>query len=402
MRKYMTFNTQVVEARWEDAQGKWKVKLRQTQPGSEEAKEFEDECDVLLYATGILNDFKWPNIEGINDFRGKLVHTARWPKDYQSEEWKQDSVAIIGSGASSIQTVPNMQPHVKHMDIFVRTGVWFVQIANNYGQNHEYSADEKEKFRSQPEELVKHAKSIENQINGMWGSFYDNTEAQKQIREMFSRRMAEFIKDERLLKGFTPKFGVGCRRITPGDPYMEAIQKPNVDVHFTNVAKITPDGVIGGDGEERKVDTIVCATGFDVTYKPRFPVIGTNGISLYDKWKHSPESYLGLGATDMPNFLMFIGPTWPVENGSVAGPLLDVSNYAIAMIKKIQYENIRSMVPRQDVTDMFNEHAQEWIKHTVWKDSCRSWYKNNDTGRVNAVWPGSSLHYCKYNLSASC
>ena len=79
-----------------------------------------------------------------------MVHTARWPKDYQKEQWKNDRVAVIGSGASSIQTVPTMQPHAKHLDIFVRTAVWFVQIANNYGQNKEYDDGEKANFKKDP------------------------------------------------------------------------------------------------------------------------------------------------------------------------------------------------------------------------------------------------------------
>ena len=83
----------------------------------------------------------------------------------------------------------------------------------------------------------------------------------------------------------------------------------------------------------------------------------------------------------------------PVENGSVTGPLLAVAEYTIQIIKKMQREHIKSWVPRQDITDRFNQHAQEWIKHTVWKGECRSWYKNNNTGRVNAVWPGSSNQF---------
>lgn len=197
-----------------------------------------------------------------------------------------------------------------------------------------------------------------------------------------------------------------------------AIQKPNVDVHFTPVEKIDETGVIGGDGVHREVDTIVCATGFDVSYRPRFPIIGQNGVDLADKWKVCPEGYLGLAIPDFPNFLTFIGPNWPVENGSVMGPLLQVSYYALQLIKKIQSEYICSIAPKQDATDAFNEHCQEWVKHTVWVEDCRSWYvtfplvseiqsgifkaqflitvnryKNNETGRVNAVWPGSSLHY---------
>lgn len=211
LRKYMTFNTQVVEARWQDDQGKWKVKLQQTDPDSGETRDFEDTCDLLLYATGILNDFKMPKIEGIEKFKGRICHTARWPKDYQAEQWKEDRVAIIGSGASSIQTVPNMQPHVKHMDVFIRTGVWFVQIANNYGANHEYTEEQREEFRKNPEKMLAHAKDIENQVNGLWGLFYANNKAQQDAQVLFKNRMAEFIKDKRLLDGFTPKWQIGCK-----------------------------------------------------------------------------------------------------------------------------------------------------------------------------------------------
>lgn len=121
--------------------------------------------------------------------------------------------------------------------------------------------------------------------------------------------MAEHIKDPRLLKGFTPKFGVGCRRITPGDPYMKAIQADNVHVHFTPVTSVKDNAVVGEDGTEREVDTIVCATGFDVSYKPRFPIVGRDGIDLAQKWGATPEGYLGLGVPGLPNFLTFIGPT---------------------------------------------------------------------------------------------
>ncbi|KAK2871767.1 hypothetical protein FQN49_002849 [Arthroderma sp. PD_2] len=79
--------------------------------------------------------------------------------------------------------------------------------------------------------------------------------------------------------------------------------------------------------------------------------------------------------------------------GSVVGPLLEAGNFAINLIRKIQNEEIHSICPRQDVTDAFNEHVQEWLKHTIWTDNCRSWYKNNETGRVNSIWPGSSEHF---------
>ncbi|PMD27582.1 flavin-binding monooxygenase-like protein [Hyaloscypha hepaticicola] len=394
LRKYMKFNTEIIGCYWNEDSGQWTVKLRQHNPGSS-PKEFEEKCDLLLHATGILNNFKWPEIEGLEKFKGKVVHTARWPKDYQKEQWKNESVAIIGSGASSIQTLPNMQPFVKHIDVYVRTAVWFISIAGNNGAGEVYTEEQRNRFRADTKELVKHAKHLETEINAIWDLFFTDSATQKAAQETFGKRMAEFIKDERLLKGFTPKFAIGCRRITPGDPYMRAIQESNVDVHFSAVNKITEDSVIDTDGIEKKVDTIVCATGFDVSYKPRFPIVGQNGVELSEKWKLCPESYLGLAVPDMPNFLTFIGPTWPVENGSVMGPLSYVSNYAIKIIKKMQNEFIKSITPKEDITDLFNEHAQEFIKQSVWSGSCRAWYKNNETGRVNAVFPGSSLHYCQ-------
>ncbi|EEP78745.1 MoxY protein [Uncinocarpus reesii 1704] len=121
------------------------------------------------------------------------------------------------------------------------------------------------------------------------------------------------------------------------------------------VAKFTENGLLGEDGIEREADTIVCATGFDTSYRPRFPIIGEGGLGLAEKWKSWPESYLGLAIPGQ---------------GSVIGPLVEVGNDAVKLIKKIQNEYIRAIAPRQDVTDAFNEHVQEWVKHTVWSDDC--------------------------------
>lgn len=135
----MTFSTKVIGCYWQQETGEWLVKLEQTNPDGTK-RQFEDRCHMLIQGTGVLNTPKWPEIKGMEKFKGKLIHTALWPKDYQAEEWQKDRVAVIGSGvylqlplfcrqesnsvsqASSIQTVPSMQPHVKQLDVFVRTG----------------------------------------------------------------------------------------------------------------------------------------------------------------------------------------------------------------------------------------------------------------------------------------
>lgn len=124
LRRHMRFGVEVVGACWDDDAAQWRVKLRRRSVDDSGVREesFEDTCDVFLYATGILNNWKWPKMDGLESFEGRIIHTARWPAEYHGEEqWKGQRVAVIGSGASSLQVVPSMQPHVAKMDVFVRT-----------------------------------------------------------------------------------------------------------------------------------------------------------------------------------------------------------------------------------------------------------------------------------------
>jgi cation diffusion facilitator CzcD-associated flavoprotein CzcO len=136
---------------------------------------------LLLHATGISNNFKWPEIQGLEKLKGKVARklimilnsadaalsdTAIWPKNSRKER-KNGSVAIIGSGASSIQTLANMQPFVKHIDVYVRTAIWFISIAGNNGAGEIYTEEQRNQFRADIKELVKHAKHLETEINAI-------------------------------------------------------------------------------------------------------------------------------------------------------------------------------------------------------------------------------------------
>lgn len=117
LRQYIHLNHQVAGCFWDEERGKWKVKIQIVEPkvdwSSREPlsviREFWDEGDVVLHATGILNRWSFPNIPGWESFKGRVIHTAGWPDDYQEQHWKGQNVAVIGSGASSIQVVPKMQ-----------------------------------------------------------------------------------------------------------------------------------------------------------------------------------------------------------------------------------------------------------------------------------------------------
>lgn len=392
LRKYMTFSTEVVSCQWVEVTSTWKVVLQRTSSSGQIIR-FEDECDVLLQATGVLNKPKLPAIQGIEKFKGKLIHTADWPDEYQKKDWQNERVAVIGSGASSIQTVPSMQPYVKHMSVFVRTPTWFVEFAGHTGKNTSYTSEQQDQFRQHPEELVAHAKLLEDRMNSGFAVFLKDSPEQQGAAEYLTKRTADMVGNSELATKLTPKFRVGCRRLNPGDPYLEAITKDNVKVIFEEAYKITESSIIGRAGTEAEVDTIICATGFDTSFRPAFPILGRNGENLREKWKDHPEAYLGLAVPGFPNMLTFIGPSWPIGNGSVMGPLQAVSDYVVKFLTKMQRELISSFEVKQDITDAFNRHVQSFMTRTVWTDDCRSWYKDNETNRVNALWPGSSLHY---------
>lgn len=128
----MNFNSAVKACTWDEAQGKWHLKIQDSVTGEVRT----DTCDILIGAGGILNSWKFPDdVEGLDSFKGRLLHTARWPDDYGKKQWKNQRVAVIGSGATSMQVVPTMQPHLKQLDVFVRTPVWFAEFADHAGDN---------------------------------------------------------------------------------------------------------------------------------------------------------------------------------------------------------------------------------------------------------------------------
>ncbi|KAJ4174788.1 hypothetical protein NW754_005212 [Fusarium falciforme] len=399
LRKYITFNSRVIEARFDEESGTWQLKIEQTRVDGTK-KIINDDCDLLLGAVGILDRWELPKIPGLDTFKGRVIHSAdraQW-EDYTKDKWAKENILVIGSGASSIQAVPGMQPYAKKLDVFVRTPPWFFAHPEETRgearpQGYKYTEAERDVFRKDHKAMVKHSKANENTLMMLHHLMVKHNPLHHRAREQMTKRTREWIKDDAIFENIIPTFSVGCRRIAPGDPYMLAIQKPNVDMHFCGVAKVVEDGVISDDGVKTVCDTIVCATGFDVSYRPPFPLLGLGGIDLRKEWEEIPASYLGVMAPGIPNYLMYLGPNSPVESGSITGELEALVSYTLKVITKMQIDNIRYFVPKQDVTDEFNEHTQSWFKGTVWEEDCNAWYKNRKTGRVDAIWPGSALHY---------
>lgn len=200
--------------------------------------------------------------------------------------------------------------------------------------------------------------------------------------------------DPRLVDRIIPKdFNVGCRRPTPGNGYLEALVGEKTITFTETIGCITPNGFKDQEGNEYEVDVIVCATGFDTSYRPQFPVIGLNGTVLQERWSGVPESYLGVAAPQMPNYFMFTGPFTPVAQGAILPIITHMSNYFVQMIRKMCTQHIRRVSPREHVIAQFMEHCKTYLGRTCWVDPCASWFKQGDKTGPLVMWPGSRLAF---------
>ncbi|XWW96216.1 hypothetical protein V2A60_004189 [Cordyceps javanica] len=391
--RFIKLNHECVGATWDDEAGRWSVKIKNVKNGAV----IDDWCDFLINASGVLNNWKWPDIPGLDTFKGKLVHSAVWPEDV---DWANRKVAVLGCGSSGVQLVPAIQPEARELVTFVRTPTWitasFAQSkAGPNGSNFNYSAKQKKMFEENPEEYLKYRKEIEGELNQRFRFIVkDSSEQEEAFRFAKDQMRTKLGEGSRLLKHMIPTFSVGCRRPTPGNGYLEALGMPNVRVVTDSITEIVPEGIKLATGELIDVEIIVCATGFDMSFCPRHPVIGQEKADLAEQWRARPVCYFSLAAPNFPNYFMFLGPNAPVGHGSVLPLVEHAAKYMIRMMHKCQTERIKSVAVRKKAAEDFTAHSDEFMKRTAWSSHCRSWFKNGKIdGPVVALHPGSRIHW---------
>ncbi|KAL2007466.1 hypothetical protein VTN00DRAFT_8904 [Thermoascus crustaceus] len=394
------FNSKVLEAIWDEDSGKWKLKIEQN--GAIK----EDEAEIFVNGAGFLNKWKWPEIKGLENFKGKRMHTASWDESY---DWTNKRVAVIGNGSSGIQCVSAMHSKVSKLVNYVRNPTW---ISINYcadktkdGHNFAYTEEEKRRFREDPKAHFALRKDLEHSINGFFYGMIRDHPLQIGLTAISKQQMEERMKnlpDTSIAKRMIPEFRPGCRRLTPGDGYLEAFNNPNTRMCWEPIETITASGIKTAEGEEQ-FDMIVCATGFDTSFIPPWKFVGRDGAVLDKRWAENPEAFFAVQVDGMPNYFMFNGPNCPISHGSVLTQVSFTCDYILKWAKKIATEDIKSIDVKKEAVEDYNTWAQEFLKRTVWADPCRSWYKNGKkTGQVTGVYPGSILHFkdCLENMGS--
>ncbi|KPI34369.1 putative sterigmatocystin biosynthesis monooxygenase stcW [Cyphellophora attinorum] len=396
LNKYICLNSKVLSAVWDEDKGIYRLAVDRN--GSVTT----DWCHVLINGTGVLSRWKWPSIPGLHDFNGTLVHSANWDESIKPDGKR---VAIIGTGSSAIQIVPQIQPKVKQLVSFMRSVTWIsppfladsLTPGSSSGSSNDYSEGDKQHWRQHPEELLMYRKKLEADFNGMFDMFLRDSPASKQAEESMRTEMHRRIGpgNEELKQKLIPTWPPGCRRLTPGEGYLEALVKNNVTRVHKEIVKVTAEGVVDDSQHLHEVDTIICATGFDVSFRPSFSVIGVDGADMAREFDPHPHVYLGIAVPKFPNYFTVNGVLGSWTVGTALNSIEACLDYIFQCVSRIQSEDIRALeVKLEPIKDLYT-HADEWHKGSVWGADCTSWYKNEAAGGKVMAWGGSALHYIK-------
>ena len=238
--------------------------------------------------------------------------------------------------------------------------------------------------------------SARTSANGAWSAYIKGSPLQEMVHDLCKQVMTASLggDEERAAKMLPKTYLPGCRRLTPGLEYMQALQKPNVILHHCPIKRISEHAVHGEDGSAEDVDLIVCATGFDSSFIPPWSSVGRANHRLDIDWVDTPKAYAGTCAANYPNYFVTSGPGTPLTAGSFFRVLSWKMEYIVQWCEKIAADDIKSICVKQDVVDDYDAWSEEFFKRTVYVDPCRSWYKSGKNGRkVTAVYAGSPLHY---------
>lgn len=405
MRDSIKTSHQVVSARWSEKDGQWELVIKNLETG----EEFGDRATFLVDGTGILNNWKWPDVEGLSDFQGTLIHTAQWPKDF---DHTGKTIAVIGNGSSGIQVLPELQRGAEKLYHVFRTPTWVlpprIQAWKVMGQAGEilskiemdaeenFSPETIEKFKTDPDFYREFVKKVEVEVNNAFPVVLTQSPVQAFARAKVTEYMTFMLGgNQELCKALIPDFPLGCRRMTPGHGYLQALTKPNVEVRRSEIKRFVPEGIELDSGDVLKVDAIVCATGFNTSFCPRFPIVGRDG-NLQERWqKETPKAYMSCAVAGLPNYFMFLGPNAPIGHGSVFTLSEHIAKYIASAIRKCQTESIKALAPTRAAVDDYFEHVTAFMPRTAWAaPGGRSWFKNGtEDGPVTALHPGSRIHF---------
>ena len=384
LRPSLHLSDEAVSAVWNEEDAKWTVKTKS-------GKTYEG--DILVGALGQLNRPNWPNIPGLETFKGPKMHSARWD---HSVSWEGKRVGVIGSAASAVQLIPEIAKTAAHLTVFQRTPNWVTPR-----RDVPVTPQEQALMFTEPEvamELGARQRQLiyDNADHFFWKVFEWTEEGREAYTTIAKNHLNAQISDPELRKKLTTDYPVGCRRILIADDYYPALERGNVELVTAAPKSIDETGVTTPDGEHREFDILIFATGFETTgWKWSVDVEGLHGSHLNDIWADHPEAYAGITVNGFPNLFVLYGPNTNLGHNSITFMLERQVEYMMKALTALDEASAKGLMPSKSAQDRWNKQMQEDLKKTVWADpACNSWYKTDD-GLITQNWSSHTRDYAK-------
>ena len=377
LRRHLRFDTEVIEARWDSAQALWRLT---TSRGAFTA-------DVLISATGPLADPALPDIPGLADFPGEVFHSARWNHDF---DLTGKRVAVVGTGASAIQIIPEIQPLVGQLTLFQRTPAWVLPR-----RDRRVSGIERWLYRRVPPTQKLARFGIYAARESTVGAFTKRPALLRATQRLARRNMTKRIKAPALRAALTPNYTLGCKRVLLSNDYYPALAAPNVNVIASGLAKVDGGTLISQDGASaQQIDAVILATGFHTIDMPIADRIhGLGGVTLADSWQGDMRALRGTNVSGFPNLCLVIGPNTGLGHNSMVHIIESQLNYIIDYIKALDRLGVAALDPRPDAQKTWCDEIERRLAPSVWNTGgCASWYLNA-AGRNPTLWPGSTIRF---------
>lgn len=383
LRPLIRFNSDVQALHWLADQACWQVELSGQEPLLSRH---------VVLATGPLNKPAIPDIPGMGSFAGESFHSGYWRHDV---DLKGKRVAVVGTGASAIQFVPEIAPDAAQVDVFQRTAAWVVpRFDNPYGALRRWA------YRWVPglQRLSRWRVYWFNEWIGM--GFMGSKRMQAMLRRLAGVHLRRQVADPAMRQALTPDFNPGCKRLLISNTWFPTLQRPNVRLVTQAVTGIAPKGVVGADGTVYPCDVIIWGTGFKATeFVAPIRVYGEGGAGdvaapeLTQTWRNQPAATrLGITVAGFPNLFLLVGPNTGLGHNSIIFMIECQVDYIVRALASLRERGHDTLRLRPEVQQDDYRLNQRKMQGTVWASGCKSWYQNAD-GHIDTLWPGYTWEY---------
>lgn len=378
LRPRIRFGTEITGLSFDESTGVWTAKTKQR-------KTFR--ARTVVMAAGPLADHKFPDIRGIDSYEGHKIHSAGWDHDF---DFAGKRVAVIGTGASAVQIVPELVKTAEFVKVFQRTPGWVLPRLDT-----RMPAAVQSLFAKVPatQHLARQALFWGHEASAtalVW-----NTPLSSVVARLSKAHLRNQVSDPWLRRQLTPDFTPGCKRMLVSSDYYPALQRDNCKLIDWPIATLCPAGIRTSDGVEHHLDAIVFATGYDVHLSgPPFPVTGRGGRSLQQEWAGHAQAYKSASVHGYPNLFVMSGPNSGPGHNSLLVYVEGQLDYAVTGITTILRDDLRVLDVRADVQRRYNEDLQRRLTKTTWMTGCSSWYLTAD-GFNASMYPGFATQYLR-------